>query len=142
MLLTIAAPRPVSPPAWLARYGVAAARIVLGLVFTLAGGSILFLIGHPPTPPPGLAGTFFHAFFESRWVVFVDLVELLAGILLLINRFVPFALVLLAAILCNILVFHVTMQPQTIALPLILTALWFVPAYRHRAPLLSLFTKG
>ena len=138
MLLAAAAPKPVS----LGRFGVAAARIVLGLVFTLAGGSIFFLIGHPPAPPPGLAGTFFDAFFESHWVVFVDLVELFAGILLLINRFVPFALVLLAAILCNILVFHVTMQPQTIALPLILAALWFVPAYRHRATLLSLFTKG
>ena len=67
---------------------------------------------------------------------------MLAGILLLLNRFVPFALVLLAAILCNILVCHVTMQPQTIALPSILTALWFVVAYRHRATLLTLFTKG
>ncbi len=126
----------------LARYGVATARILLGLVFALAGASIFVLIGHPPPPPPGLAGTFFHAFFESRWVVFVDLVELLAGILLLIDRFVPFALVLLAAILCNILVFHVTMQIQTIPLPLVLVGFWFVLAYRHRATLLSLFTKG
>ncbi|HVR47359.1 MAG TPA: hypothetical protein VMT95_12090 [Candidatus Binatia bacterium] len=122
----------------LARYGLVAARSVLGLVFTLAGASIFILIGHPPPMPPGVAGTFTSAFFASHWVVFVDLVELAAGVLLLANRFVPFALVLLAAILSNILVFHATMQPETIPLPLILTALWFALAYQHRATLTQL----
>lgn len=122
----------------LGRYGIVAARIALGLVFTLAGASILVLIGHPPPMPPGLAGTFTSAFFASRWVVFVDLVELAAGILLLANRAVPFALVLLAAVLSNILVFHATMQPQTIPVPLVLTGLWFALAYRHRATLTAL----
>ncbi len=122
----------------LARYGLVAARVVVGLVFTLAGASVFFLIGHPPPMPPGLAGTFASAFFASRWVVFVDLVEMTAGVLLLANRAVPFALVLLAAVLSNILVFHVTMQPQTIALPLVLAGLWFALAYRHRATLTAL----
>jgi len=123
----------------LARYGPIAARIALGLVFTLAGASIFFLIANPPPMPPGLAGSFTAIFFQSRWVVFVDFAELAAGALLLVNRFVPFALVVLAAILSNILVFHITMQPQTILLPLFLTALWFVLAYRHRSNLTQLF---
>ncbi|MGA8475196.1 MAG: hypothetical protein WB681_09020 [Candidatus Cybelea sp.] len=123
----------------LARYGPVAARIALGLVFTLAGVSIFFLIANPPPMPPGLAGSFTTVFFQSRWVVFVDLAELATGVLLLANRFVPFALVMLAAILSNILVFHVTMQPQTIFLPLLLTALWFVLAYQHRSNLTQLF---
>jgi putative oxidoreductase len=123
----------------LARCGVTAARIALGLVFTLAGASIFFLIANPPPMPHGLAGVFTSAFFQSHWVVFVDLVELAAGVLLLANRYVPFALILLAAVLSNILVFHLTMQPQTIALPILLTALWFVLAYQHRAKLTQLF---
>ncbi|HZY96968.1 MAG TPA: DoxX family membrane protein [Candidatus Cybelea sp.] len=125
----------------LSRFGVAAARIALGLVFALAGASILFLIGNPPPMPPGLAGTFTRVFFQSHWVVFVDLVELTAGVLLLANRYVPFALVLLAAILSNILVFHVTMQPHTIVLPLVLVVLWFVLANEDRASLMQLFKK-
>jgi putative oxidoreductase len=125
----------------LSRYGVTAARIALGLVFTLAGASIFFLIANPPPMPPGLAGTFTSAFFESRWVVFVDLVELTAGLLLLSNRFVPLALVLLGAVLSNILAFHITMQPGTIALPAILTALWFVLAYNRRSQLALLLQK-
>jgi uncharacterized membrane protein YphA (DoxX/SURF4 family) len=126
------------PLAW---YGVVAARIALGLIFTLAGASIFFLIANPPPMPPGLAGDFTRVFFASRWVVFVDLAELTAGVLLLANRFVPFALVLLAAILSNILVFHISMQPQTVALPLGLVALWFVTAHQHRANLIVLLKK-
>jgi putative oxidoreductase len=125
----------------LSRYGVTAARIALGLVFTLAGASIFYLIANPPPMPPGLAGTFTSAFFESRWVVFVDLVELTAGLLLLSNRSVPLALVLLGAVLSNILAFHITMQPGTIALPVILTALWFVLAYNRRSQLALLLQK-
>jgi len=48
----------------LARYGSVAARIALGLVFTLAGASIFFLLGHVPPMPPGLAGTFATVFFQ------------------------------------------------------------------------------
>jgi putative oxidoreductase len=126
----------------LARIGITLARIALGLVFTLAGASIFFLIANPPPLQPGLAGAFQQAFFQSHWVVFVDLVELAAGVLLLANRFVPLALVLLGAVLSNILAFHITMQPSTIGLPTILTGLWFALAYHHRAQLAPLFTKG
>lgn len=133
--------RPTSPVNYftLGRIGRTTARVVLGLAFTLAGGSIVLMLGNPPPMPPGLAGTFATVFFQSHWVVFVDFAEFAAGVLLLANRFVPFALVLLAALLSNILVFHVTMQPQTIAVPLVLTALWFVLACQHRAKLLQLF---
>lgn len=141
-MTTIALPQNPVTESTLARYGVTAARIALGLVFTLAGASIFFLIANPPPAPAGLAGTFQQVFFQSHWVVFVDLAELTGGLLLLANRYVVFALVVLGAILSNILVFHITMQPSTIVLPLILTALWFVLAYRHRAQLAVLFTKG
>ena len=45
-------------------------RIVLGLLFTVAGISGFVLIGHPPPTPPGLAGEFQDVFFASRWVLF------------------------------------------------------------------------
>ncbi|HEY4433574.1 MAG TPA: hypothetical protein VGM99_04145 [Candidatus Cybelea sp.] len=118
-----------------------ASRILLGLAFTLAGGSIFWLVGHPPPMPPGLAGSFTSVFFASHWVVFVDLVELAAGLLLLFDRFGTLAIVLLGAIFANILVFHLTMQPQTIPIPLILIVLWAVVAYDRRTSLAVLFGK-
>ena len=109
------------------------ARILLGLVFFAAGLSGFFLISHPPAQPPGLAGDFQAVFFRSYWVLFVDGVELLAGVLLLSNRFVPLALVALAGVIANIIVFHVTMAPLGLPIAAVLVVLWAIVATRHRA---------
>jgi len=109
------------------------ARILLGLVFLAAGISGFVLISHPPEAPPGLAGAFQDVFFRSRWVLFVDAVEALAGALLLANRYVPLALAALAAVIANIIVFHVTMAPAGLPVAAVVAALWAILAYRHRA---------
>ena len=113
------------------------ARILLGLLFVFAG-SFAFIPFNPP-PQPGLAGQFRDVYFASHWVKFVDCVMLIVGILLLTNRYVPLALVTLAAILANILFFHIAMQPQTLPIPLVVVVLWVLVALRYRssfAPLL------
>jgi putative oxidoreductase len=117
------------------------ARILLGLVFLAAGLSGFFLINHPPPPPPGLAGQFQDVFFRSRYELFVCSVQLVTGILLLINRYVPLALVALAAVIANILVFHITMQPAGLALPIIVAVLWFIVAWPLRAHFAPLVTQ-
>ena len=114
------------------------ARVLLGLAFAAAGLSGFFLVVKGPPPMPGLAGDFQRVFFESRWVLFVDGVELVAGCLLLLNRYVALALVLLAAVLANILVFHLTMARAGILPGLVLTACWIVVASGHRSTLLPL----
>jgi hypothetical protein len=48
------------------------------------------------------------------------------GLLLLFGRFVPLALTLLAAELYNILAFHLTMSPGTIAPALVACVLWIL----------------
>lgn len=119
---------------------VTVARILLGLVFGAAGLSGFLLISHPPSQPPGLAGEFQDVFFRSYWVLFVDGVELIAGIFLLSNRYVPLALTMLAAVIANIIVFHVTMAPLGLPIAAIVTALWVILASRYRsnfAPLLE-----
>jgi hypothetical protein len=115
------------------------ARVLLGLVFAAAGLSGFLLIASPPPAPAGLAGDFQHVFFASRWVLFVDGVQLIAGLLLLGNRFVTLALTLLGAVIANILAFHLTMQPSTLPVPLVVTALWAILAYRYRASFAPLF---
>jgi hypothetical protein len=115
-------------------------RILLGLLFTAAGVSGFILIGHPPPPPPGLAGQFQDVFFASRWVLVVDGVEAVAGIMLLANRYVGLALTALAAVIVNIITFHATMQPAGLPVAAVVAALWFLVALRHRdrfAPLLA-----
>ncbi len=80
-------------------------------------------------------------FFRSRYELFVCSVQLVTGILLLINRYVPLALVALAAVIANILVFHITMQPAGLALPIIVAVLWFIVAWPLRAHFAPLVTQ-
>jgi uncharacterized membrane protein YphA (DoxX/SURF4 family) len=61
--------------------GTTAARIVLGVIFTISGISgFLFLFMPAPPSPPGLAATFTDVFFRSHWVQFVDGCELVSGL--------------------------------------------------------------
>jgi putative oxidoreductase len=115
-------------------------RILLGLVFSAAGLSGFFLSASPPPIPPGLAGAFQDVFFKSHWVLFVDSVELLAGVLLLSNRYVPLALTALAAVIANILVFHITMMPAGMPVALVVTALWTIVALPFRALFAPIFS--
>ena len=139
--ISLAQPRKVSTMNVRA-IGTTAARIILGLVFTLSGISgFLFLFMPAPPSPPGLAATFTDAVFRSPWVQFVDGVELIAGLLVLANRYVALALVALIAVISNMFWFHISMQPLGLPAPLILLGLWIVVAYQNRAALLPLLTE-
>lgn len=122
---------------------VTVSRIILGALFTLAGASgfIFAAIGNLP-PQPGLAGEFQNVFFASHWVLYVDAVEFVTGVLLLSNRYIVLALTMLGAILSNILVFHITMQPAGIVPGAIATTLWFVLFRHYRTSFAPLFVKS
>ena len=65
-----------------------------------------------PPPPPGLAGDYFKVFAGSGYMYVVGAMQLLSGLLLLIGRFVPLALTILAAMVFNIWTFHILMDPK------------------------------
>ncbi len=115
------------------------ARLLLGLMFTVFGlnGFLHFI---PAPMQTGLASQFLGALVASHYHYFVFAIQLIGGILLLINQYVPLALVLLGAVIANILTFHITMQPAGIPPGLLALVLWLVVTYWHRAafaPLLA-----
>ena len=63
----------------------------------------------------------------------VFLLQLIPAILLLINRFVPLALTLLAPIIANIDLFHALMAPEGLPLAIFVTILWIFAAFGVRA---------
>jgi hypothetical protein len=65
-------------------------------------------------------------------------VEVVAAVLLLSNRFVPLALVLLAPIIVNIAGFHFVLAPAY-GMPILLLALELFLAYAHRDAFAPLF---
>ena len=108
------------------------ARYLLGFIFTVFGlnGFLHFL---PMGSPPPLAGQFFGAMVQSHFMVPVFALQLICGLLLLVNRYVPLALTILGAVLFNILLFHIFMAPSGLPLALFVTLLWAVVAWRARA---------
>ena len=115
-----------------------AARMLLGVIFTMSGISGFFI--KTPPPLPGLAGDFQNLFFATHWVLYVDAIQLICGIALIFNRYVPLALVALAAVIYNMYVFQITMQLNFVFAPIVMTIFWVLAALPHRAafaPLLA-----
>jgi putative oxidoreductase len=108
------------------------ARYLLGLLFTVMGlnGFLNFIPQPPPTNP--LAIQFFTAVSASHFAAFFFAIQLIGGVLLLAGFFVPLALTLLAGELFNILAFHITMSPNTIAPALVASVLWVVVFVAYR----------
>jgi len=108
------------------------ARYLLGLMFTVLGlnGFLNFIHQPPPTNP--LTMQFFIAVSASHFAMFFFAVQVLGGLLLLSGVFVPLALTLLAAELYNILAFHLTLAPASIAPALVACALWVLVFLQYR----------
>jgi putative oxidoreductase len=117
---------------------VVIARFLLSLIFLTFGlnGFLHFL---PASLPSGTAGQFVGALFISHYLVVVFLLQLVAAALLLINRYVPLALTLLAPIIVNILLFHTLMAPSGLALAIVVTVLWIVVFLSVRSAFTGLF---
>ena len=121
----------------------ALARFLLGFIFLLFGlnGFLHFLLSHPLS---GTIGQFVGALFVSHYLVVVFLLQIVSAILLLINRYVPLALTVLAPIIVNILLIHILMAPSGLPLAIVVTVLWilvflsvrsaFVGLLRQRVP--------
>ena len=116
------------------------ARYLLGLQFTVFGlnGFLHFIPAPPPANP--LAMQFFVAVSASHFAAFFFALQVLGGLLLLFGRFVPLALTLLAGELYNILAFHLTMAPASIAPALLASVLWVLVFLQYRDSLKGIFS--
>jgi len=114
------------------------ARYLTGVIFLVMGlnGFLNFI---PMPPPDGVAGQFIGALFVSHylWVIFAF--QVIAGVLLLVNRYVPFAVAVLAPVIVNILSFHALMAPSGLPLALLVAVLWAVIFVDVRSAFAGLF---
>jgi len=122
------------------KIAVVIARILMGVVFVFFGlnGFLQFLKAPLPT---GLAGQFLMALFQSHYVWFICAVQIVGGVLLLVNRYVPLALALLGPVIVNIILYHLLLNPAAAQLAVLVTILWFFLFYRYRANFSGLFVR-
>src|SRR5271167_398830 len=120
------------------RTASAIARYLAGVIFLVMGlnGFLNFI---PLPPPGGIAGQFMGALYVSHylWVIFAF--QVIAGVLLLVNRYVPLAVAILAPVLVNILTFHALMAPSGLPLALFVALLWIVIFIEVRPAFSGLF---
>lgn len=120
------------------RYVILGARILVGVIFVFFGLNGLLHFFNPELPA-GDALTWFGIMAGHHWMNFVAVVQLVGGILLLVGRFVPLGLTLLAPVIVNILLYHALLWPHGYALALValLLELFLLGVYwRSFAPLL------
>src|ERR1017187_10424147 len=117
------------------------ARILMGLVFVVFGlnGFLHFIPAGPM--PSGAAGEFLDAIVKSHYFLVIAAVQILGGLLLLVNRFVPLALVILGPVIVNIFFFHLMMAPSGLPLALGVVVLWGIVAARQRQYLSGMFVQ-
>ena len=91
--------------------------------------------------PSGVAGQFLGALMQSHFVLVVSAVELAGGVLLLANRYVPLALVLLGPVIVNIFFYHLLMDRSGLIIAIVVIILWGLIALRHRQSFSGLFVQ-
>jgi putative oxidoreductase len=116
-------------------------RILLGLIFVVFGlnGFLYFLPMGPM--PSGTAGQFIGALVQSHYQLVVAGLQVVGGALLLVNRYVPLALVILGPVIVNIFLFHAFMAPSGLPLAIVVIILWLIVFYRHRQYFSGLFVQ-
>ena len=99
------------------------AQYLVGVTFLVFGlnGFLNFI----PVPPlGGSAGQFMGALYASHYLWVISAFQVIAAVLLLINRYVPLAVAMLAPVIVNILSFHALMVPSGLPLALFVAVLW------------------
>jgi putative oxidoreductase len=117
------------------------ARYLLGLIFLVFGlnGFLHFI----PMPPPkgALAAQFGGAIFASHYWVVVFGIQVIGGVLLLVNRYVVLALVLVGPVIVNIFFFHALMAVEGLPLATVVVVLWLILAVRYKQYLAGIFVQ-
>jgi uncharacterized membrane protein YphA (DoxX/SURF4 family) len=116
------------------------ARYLLGLMFTIFGLNGFLQFIHQPPPANPLTIQFLVAVSASHFAAFFFAVQVIGGLLLLSGFFVPLALTLLAAELYNILAFHMTLAPATVAPALVACVLWVLVFLQYRENFKGIFS--
>lgn len=108
-----------------------AARLLLGTLFVVFG--LNGFLGFLPPPPLSEAGGAFLGALAATGYMFplIKGTEIVAGALLLGNRFVPLALTLLAPVIVHIVAFHLLLSPG-LGLPAVILALELYLAWSYR----------
>ena len=107
-------------------------RIVLAIILIAFGANKYLNFMPSPEGSPTEAINFMSAIIETGYLwKFIGAVEVFSGLMLLANKWVPFALLLVAPIAVNIILFHLFLDISTILPGLIVFTLVVLLFYQN-----------
>lgn len=106
-------------------------RIVFALALLFFGANKLFHFMDPP-PPPDEAMGYWTALTATKTMTLVAIVEIAAGLALLLNKYAALMMVILMSVSVNAVLYHATMDSASIAMALVLLALNIVMLYTYK----------
>jgi hypothetical protein len=109
------------------------ARLLMGLIFFVFGlNGFLQFMPLPKNVPEGVLA-FFDAMTRTGYMIqLISGMQTIVGALLLLNRFVPLALALIAPVVINILAFHVFLAPSGLPVAFVVLTLEVYLAWSYR----------
>ena len=106
-------------------------RIILGIMLVVFGSN-KFLHFIPLPPPTGAAADFMNSLGATGYIFpIVGILEVGIGVLLLLKKWIAFALILLAPISINILLFHLFLDIPGVIAALLVVTLNVILIYKH-----------
>jgi putative oxidoreductase len=107
-------------------------RVVLGLIFVTFGLNMFFNFIPMPPPPEGPARQFMTALFMSHYLYVVGALQVVGGLILSSERWMPLGLTLLGPVIVNIVCFHVLMAPAGLPMAFVVSFLALFLLWRYR----------
>lgn len=106
-------------------------RVILGLILLVFGvNKILNFM--PMFEMPNAAANFMESLKSSGYVFYVvAIIEIGVGLLLLLNKWVPFALIVLAPVALNILLFHLFLDVSDIYVAIVIATFNSILIYKY-----------
>jgi len=106
-------------------------RIVFALALLFFGANKIFGFMDPP-PPPEAAMGYWEALTTAKTMTLVAIVEIAAGLALLLNKYAALMMVILMSVSVNAVLYHATMDSSSIAMALVLLVLNIVMLYNYK----------
>lgn len=118
-----------------------ASRILMGLIYLIFGlnGFFLFI----PVPEQSQeASIFLEALINTGYMLyFWKSIEVISGVLLLLNKYTLFAAMIALPVTMNILAFHLFLDPENLHIGLFISVMNIILLVHHKDALRIIFTK-
>ena len=107
-------------------------RILVGLMMVVFGANKFLNFMPQPTEVPEQMGVLMGLLMSSPFMSIVGVLEVLSGLGLLLNKFIPLSLTVLIAILLNAALFYLFFDPANVIGAVVFLVLSLVLVYSHK----------